>query len=172
MCGRLYRRADGTVITKDCEGRARAVVRRASRLVIASLAAAMGTGVASAQTPQPPSLIQISESQAGIDLKVLDENGAAIQGAQIWIRSAIMKEPISGTTNEKGEWKFRGLEPANYQLLLFAPGHSSSLETVAITDRTIKTLQVRLYHPVVMGEVLNVQPHRNPLKKLFHRLVG
>ena len=149
-----------------------ALVRRASRLVAASLAAAMSTGFAMAQAAEPQSLVQINESQAGIDLKILDENGAGIRDAQIWIRSGILKEPITGKTNEKGEWQFRGLEPATYQLQLFAPGHSPSTQNVTIADRTVTGVQLQLYQPVLMGEVVNVESHRNPLKKLFHRLVG
>jgi len=172
LCGRLYRRADGTVITKDCDRGTKAVVRRASRLVIASLAAALGTAAAMAQTAEPQSLVQISESQAGINVKVLDASGAGIQGAQIWIRSGILKQPITGTTNEKGQWQFRGLEPAKYELQLSAPGHSPSTQIVTIADRTVTGLQIQLEDAVVMGEVLQIQPHRNPLKKLFHRLAG
>lgn len=171
LCGRLYRRADGTVVTKDCEGGAKALVRRASRLAVASLAAVMGTGFAVAQAAEPQSLVQINESHTGIDVKVVDESGAGIQDAQIWIRSGILKEPITGKTNEKGEWQFRGLEPATYQLQLFAPGHSPSTQNVTIADRTVTGVQIQLYQPVLMGEVVNVESRRNPLKKLFHRLV-
>lgn len=125
-----------------------------------------------AQTAQPRSLVQINESQAGVDVKVLDANGAGVQGAQIWIRSGILKQAITGTTNEKGDWRFRGLKPAKYQLQLFAPGRSPSTQTFTIADRTVTGLQIRLEDAVVMGEVVQVQPHRNPLKKLFHRLAG
>lgn len=172
LCGRLHRRADGTVITRNCERGAKAIVRRASRLVAASLAAAMGTGIAIAQAPEPKSLVEIKEAQSGIDVKVLDEAGAAIQGSSILIRSGILKETISGTTNDKGEWQFRGIEPAQYQVLLYAPGRSPSTHVITITDHAITRLEVRLEEAVVMGEVVPVQPHRNLLKKLFHRAAG
>jgi hypothetical protein len=170
LCGRLYRRADGTLITKDCEGGTRTVVRRVSRLVIASLAAAMGSGIAMAQTPEPQSLVQISEAQSGIDVTVLDATGAPIPGTLVWIRSGILKQPITGTTNEKGEWQFRGLEPARYQIQVQAPGHQPSTQIVSIADHTVSGLQIQLEDAAVMGEVVLIR-HRNPLKRLFHRLV-
>jgi len=148
------------------------VVRHASRLVAAALAALMGTGVVSSQTSEPTSLVQISEAQSGIDVKVLDANGGPIQGASVSVRSGILKVPISGTTNEKGEWQFRGLEAAQYQLFLFAPGLGPSTRTVTIVDHAVTRLEVQLQEAFVMGEVVTVQHERNPLKKLFHRLKG
>src|SRR5262249_5267164 len=112
LCARLYRRPDGTMMTSSCGQGGKPVVRHASRLVAAALAALMGTGVVSSQTSEPTSLVQISEAQSGIDVKVLDANGGPIQGASVSVRSGILKVPISGTTNEKGEWQFRGLEAA------------------------------------------------------------
>src|SRR5882672_2587042 len=41
VCGRLYRRSDGTILTRDCPVGFRAVVRRVSRVAGAALSAAM-----------------------------------------------------------------------------------------------------------------------------------
>lgn len=172
LCARLYRRPDGTMMTSSCGQGGKPVVRHASRLVAAALAALMGTGVVSSQTSEPTSLVQISEAQSGIDVKVLDANGGPIQGASVSVRSGILKVPISGTTNEKGEWQFRGLEAAQYQLFLFAPGLGPSTRTVTIVDHAVTRLEVQLQEAFVMGEVVTVQHERNPLKKLFHRLKG
>jgi carboxypeptidase family protein len=162
LCGRLYRRADGTVITRNCQGGTKSVARRASRLVAASLAAAIGTGIGTAQTPEPTARVQIGEAQTGIDIKILDLNGRPIQGASVSIRSGILNDPISGTTNKKGEWQFRGLEPARYQLFLFAPGLSPSTHIVTVVDHSVSRLEVQLQEAFVMGEVVTIQRHRNP----------
>ena len=42
ICGRLYKRADGTILTKDCPVGLRAYQRRVSRIAGASLATILG----------------------------------------------------------------------------------------------------------------------------------
>src|ERR1700749_160888 len=44
LCGRLYRRSDGTVITKDCPVGARIIVKRRSYLAGAALSVALSLG--------------------------------------------------------------------------------------------------------------------------------
>ena len=56
LCVRYYRRADGTILTRNCPRGLEAMVRRVSRIAGAALSAAMSLGAAFAQTGQqtPP----------------------------------------------------------------------------------------------------------------------
>lgn len=67
LCGRLYRRADGTILTKDCPVGLRFLVRRVSRVAGAALTALMSVGFATAQeaTRNPP-VVQIQNVNAGV----------------------------------------------------------------------------------------------------------
>src|SRR5882724_1820118 len=54
VCGRFYRRADGTILTQDCPRGLRAVARRVSRTATAVLTAVMSVSVAFAGTKPKP----------------------------------------------------------------------------------------------------------------------
>src|SRR5260370_7365007 len=74
LCGRMYRRSDGTVITQDCPKGLRAVARRVSRMAAAVLTAVMSVSFAFAGNKQkadpPPS--QNACRETGVALTVQD----------------------------------------------------------------------------------------------------
>src|SRR5579872_532859 len=63
ICGRIFRRADGSIMTKDCPRGVRAATRRLLRIASAALAALMSVSAAWAQAPRKVtanSLTQVS----------------------------------------------------------------------------------------------------------------
>lgn len=127
FCGRLYRRADGTVITRDCPTGLRAVRRRASRAAGAVLTAALSLcsaalGQKSApprQACRQPSWLTIlktppSAGAAPFAGTVRDPNGAGVAGTQVTLTNELTKERHAAATDEKGEFAFPRLAPGKY----------------------------------------------------------
>src|SRR5262249_36156236 len=105
LCVRFYRRADGTVMTRDCPWAFQVLARRVSRLAGAALSAVMTLGAAFAQTTQKPSPQsndgQAAQSAAELALTVVDPQGAVIPGAKV---RAVGKDgkQFSGFTRSDG----------------------------------------------------------------------
>jgi len=80
LCVRFYRRADGTILTRDCPKGLRARVRRLSRIAGAALSAILSNSLA-ALTPMPFAVqgrpLQ-NPQVAGIWIVVFDQNGATV----------------------------------------------------------------------------------------------
>src|SRR6266404_8189416 len=99
ICARLYRRADGTIITKDCPVGLRAIRRRAAKVAGVVFAAFMS--LAGSVAGQKPASKDKSSCQTQVRITrkvdtrsidtgviggtVLDPNGAVVPGAKIRI---------------------------------------------------------------------------------------
>jgi len=124
ICGRIYRRADGTMLTRDCPVGFRTKVRRISRIAGAALSAAAGLGAAAAQDPaptQPTPLVQIQQATTELKLVVMDASGAIVPSAEV---SVFLngKPLINDKTDSEG--RFTGLVPAegHYRIGVHARG--------------------------------------------------
>jgi len=136
LCARLFRRADGTILTKDCPVGLRALRRRVAKRTAAIFAGMVSlTAVVFGQhspakkgkelcTPQ----IRITRKDVSSDKAasvltgtVLDPYGAVVPGARV----TIISEPINiqtTFTNDEGEFVFAGLELGKYSLNIKALG--------------------------------------------------
>jgi len=136
LCGRFYRRADGTMLTNDCPVGFRAVVRRVSRVAGAVLSAAMSTSFAVAQTPQKgTALTQIAPAEAGVEVVVADETGAVIPKAQVLLQDEKGAEIAKGLSNERGEYRVTALPAGPYVLTVHSWGFATYHGTVTIRSR-------------------------------------
>jgi hypothetical protein len=144
ICARLFRRADGTVLTKDCPVGLRALRRRVAKRTAAIFAAIISlTGVALGQngsskdgktscTPQT----KITRTKATSDATekplsgtAVDPMGATIPGATVKLRDAEAKELQQTRTNEDGRFEFGSIQPGTY--------------SIAVEFTGFKTLQIR-----------------------------
>src|SRR5258708_36208825 len=84
LCARLYRRADGTILTSNCPAGLRAIGRSISRVAGAAMSAMMTLSSATAQIPffQIPTAQQ-QESTSSVLGIVQDRSPAIIPGAVI-----------------------------------------------------------------------------------------
>ena len=156
LCGRFYRRADGTVLTQDCPWGLRVLKRKISRLAAAVLTAVMGATVAMARNKPRPATCECSQSQqkdSGIKLTVADQHGAVIPKAEISIASKKMKEPITGATGPSGEWSQPKLTAGQYRVTVRAQGFSTFDSVVDVRDGTLLALNVKLPIATVMTTV-------------------
>lgn len=102
VCGRMFRRADGTVITRDCPVGLRGVRKRAAKYYGAALAAILGLfSFSSAQTKDA----EKCESNVDIVRKTVDKDGGTIIGAVLDLNGAVI--PGATITLYQGDKKMR-----------------------------------------------------------------
>ena len=135
LCARFYRRADGTMLTKDCPKGLRAVRARAARGAGAVFASVLGLFAAvSGRSPQQ----QKSSCPAGDGLKVertlqgtshatvsgvvTDSSCAVIVGAAVTLTSKEIGRKFTARTNDGGKFFFAALPPGTYTFEAVSPG--------------------------------------------------
>ena len=133
LCARLYRRADGTVITKDCPIGLRAIRRRAARMTAAAFAAlvTLATSVFGQKQDKASCRKQVTITHESTQTtngaskltgKVLDPMGAVIFRADITLTPPSGSKAITTRTNEDGKFLLAGLESGSYTLTVESPG--------------------------------------------------
>lgn len=107
VCARIYRRADGTMITQDCPKGLRAVIRRVSRVAGAAFAAAMSLGFATAQTPSQASAPQQQKKGESSPMAVDPAKAESVNLGVVVEADAppIETMPIDVTNNLPAAWK-------------------------------------------------------------------
>lgn len=163
LCARLYRRADGTVLTKDCPTGLRAARRRVRRAAAAVFAALAGLWTAAAgQNPAPKGARgeqAVVACEGGGRLKIrrgapaageepslkgvaLDPAGASIPGARVTLKEMAAKNPLTFTTDDEGTFSFLRPEPGTYTF---------GVEHIGFARLEVKELVI------APGETLNVE---------------
>lgn len=155
LCGRLYRRADGTIITRDCPVGFRFLVRRVSRVAGAALTALMSVGFATAQeTAKSPAVVQIQSANAGVEFTVVDPKGVALMNASIALRQKKSGAPITGTTDSSGNFRRSDLPAGKYSLAVQAPGFADTTRNLRLRSGKMERSVIKMNYPVVVvGEV-------------------
>lgn len=130
ICARIYRRADGTVITRDCPVGLRAYRKRIVKFTGAALSMIIGmfsTGYGQVeQKTGKKNETQISadnkRESAAIKGLLVDQNGAVMPGWKIELKPAGQKKGIKQKTDDNGEFSFSSLKPGKYVLEVPKPG--------------------------------------------------
>ena len=147
LCARFYRRADGTILTKDCPWGLRAMKRKVSRFGAAILTAVMGVTVAMARNKPRPATCDCSQSRqkdSGIKLTVVDQHGAVIPKAEITLTKKSSQEAISGVTGASGEWNQPKVAAGQYQVTVKSPGFRVFSSFIDVHDGALLRLKVML----------------------------
>ncbi len=147
VCLRLYRRADGTVLTRNCPWSLRSMTRKVARLSAAVLTAIMSVTIAAAKGKPHPATCECSQSQqkdAGVKLTVVDQHGAVIPKAAITLTSKPGKETITGLTGDSGEWNRPGVAAGRYQITVTSPGFRTFSSLIDVETKTLLGLKVKL----------------------------
>jgi hypothetical protein len=147
VCLRLYRRADGTVITRNCPWNLRSMTRKISRLAAAVLTAIMSVTIAMAKGKPRPVSCECSQSQqkeSGIKLTVVDQHGAVIPKAEITLTKQAAKEAITGITGDSGEWNRPGVAAGQYQITVMSPGFRKFSSFIDVREGSLLGLKVKL----------------------------
>ncbi len=127
VCARLYRRADGTVITRDCPTGLRALRRRASRIAAALITALLTLpALALGTTHKKPRLKtrgskvvlkvdRMATAQPAMLTGVVgDEAGMPIPGVTVVVRDEASKRELTAVTDVNGAFRFTALNDGLY----------------------------------------------------------
>lgn len=144
LCVRFFRRADGTILTRNCPRGLRAATERITRIAVAVLSATMAATQAFAQSPTVRSQQQSENKnvQLGLDVTVVDPTNAVIPNAQIVVCRCKDKLSFNATTDASGAASFRGLPKGNYEIQVGAKGFKTIGQTMTI--KKIEQLQIKL----------------------------
>jgi hypothetical protein len=139
ICARLYRRADGTILTRDCPVGLRALRRRVTRMAGAMLTAVLSLCAAAAgqsksqedKTCAVKIAVKVErepaqDGEATLAGKVLDQQGAVVAGAEVALVSEGTEKKLTTASTEDGEFRFSGLAAGKYSLEIKAAGFSNS----------------------------------------------
>lgn len=139
VCARIFRRADGTIITRDCPVGLRAVRRRVARTAGAVFAAITSLAVSvlgQKQTPgdkssctQQVTITRTTPDQQrdirSISGRVYDVNGAVMMGVKIKLSRPDGTSVIKSRTDDQGSFKIPGLAAGTYELSFEADGFAA-----------------------------------------------
>jgi hypothetical protein len=161
LCGRIYQRRDGTVLTQNCPVGMRAVVRRISR--IASAVFAFLTVNFSAGLPLfAQSYTRTNISQAALDLEVIDPSGVPVPDAEVILNEPSRKQKLHGKTDKHGKFVLAGVRTGRYELTVSAPGLRNVPQTVALRSGEKLSLPVKLNLQALTGEIVTIEPGSTP----------
>lgn len=171
LCGRMTRRADGTVLTKDCPVGLRALRLRAARAAGAAFAAllslfALAPGQTKAQKDSCPAgsagFKVEKKSHAAPDSTVsgvvADPLCAVIPGASVSLKSKKTGREFKAETSDEGEFLFDELPAGTYAVEIRSPGFIIfSRDDLYVGGGEEARLSVTLDVQAMMGEVIVVE---------------
>ena len=154
FCARLFRRSDGTVITRDCPVGLRAIRRRVARVsgavfatVLALCSAVLGQkpGKKSDSCKQQVTISrkQSDKEAGGFTGTVLDPNGAMIARARIKIVERNSKDSFDVTGDDEGRFRIPVAASGTYDLIVEQPGFQK-LEISQLTIAQKETVTLTL----------------------------
>ena len=171
LCARLFRRADGTVLTKDCPVGLRALRRRVAKRTAAIFAAIVSlSGVALGQhgaakngktgcTPQT----KITRTDATSDPHekvlsgtVVDPMGAVIPGAKVKLINPKVKETRETSTNDEGRFEFTPIAPGDYSITIASSGFKTLEIRNVVVEKDKLTNIAMILEPSLQGEVVGL----------------
>jgi hypothetical protein len=164
LCLKFYRRADGTVITRDCPtGQKIKLRRRISRTAAATFAtllsmcagvtafAQSGQRSASGGSQQTANSSQAQkEIKRGLWGKIVDINGAAVPGMRIEVFDQSGNSKASVLTNDEGEFQFPSLAAGTYTV-------KTAMENEAFASFIVTDVQVSADKPARVDVTLQPQ---------------
>jgi hypothetical protein len=134
LCGRLTRRADGTVLTRDCPVGLRALRLRATRAAGAAFAALVSLCSLTPAQTKSQNLSCTGGGQVSVERKktesktaalngtLLDVNGAVIPNVEVVLKNESTKKEYAARTSEEGEFSVPVLPAGKYTLRINSPG--------------------------------------------------
>jgi hypothetical protein len=147
VCVRLYRRADGTMLTQDCPRGLNRLAKRVSKLgaavfsALVSMNCAMakttttGTATAGSKTQtQACQRAQAQEKSANILVVVTDPDGAVVPGARIALVDSAGKTRFKGKTDGAGALMKSDLPPGDYTLKVSVQGFKEYSDVLHLAD--------------------------------------
>lgn len=182
VCGMYFRRADGTIITRDCPVGLRALRRKVSRVAATAFSAvfslltgnaALNTSVL-AQQGNADNQVKIEKKlrrfdQPTIKGRIFDELQAVIQRVEVTATNSKTGKTVSVKTDDNGDFRFADLPEGNYTIKAASLGfmalrikelqlaESESLElklTLKVSEATIGVVAIEEQPLPIKNEVI------------------
>jgi Carboxypeptidase regulatory-like domain len=139
ICGRLHRRADGTIITRDCPIGLQAIRRRVRRLAGGVFATILSVcSVVFSQSTRSNSATPFLQKELKLERDksnqeqigkfsgvIVDINGASIAFAEVSLRDPTGNKKRIVYTDDKGVFTFSDIRDGRYMLKASAPGFTT-----------------------------------------------
>lgn len=167
LCARLFRRSDGTVITRDCPVGLGAIRRRVARLtgaVFATIVALSSTVLGQKPNNKEDSSCRQqvaisrkqSDKEAGeISGTIIDLNGAVISGVAVTITERKSKTSASVTADAEGRFRIPLATSGTYELVVEQPGFKKlQVAQLIVARKETVTLTLTLVPPASATTVL------------------
>ena len=170
LCVRIYKRADGTLLTKDCPVGLRALRRHVSKRATAVFATLISVfGAAFGQSPKDDKATACT-TQTRITRKtlqdaaasmatgtVVDANGAVIVGVTVSFTNELTKTVSTAITNDNGIYTFVNLDAGRYSIKLEAMGFQTlEIPNFEVNQRQAVNLDVTLQVSATTGVLVGV----------------
>jgi len=166
LCARIYRRADGTVITRDCPVGLRAIRRRVTKSATAAFVAVMA--LAASVFGQKPGwkdknlfrrqvvitrdVTPFTNGLSTIAGKILDPIGATIAHADITITAEATGKSLTTSSDDEGKFLMAGLESGTYSITLKSSGFKK-LQLVDVKLKSSEKLNVEVTMEMLSSSV-------------------
>lgn len=160
LCVRFYRRADGTVLTRDCPVGLRQLVRKVSRVAGTVLSALMSVSFCAAQTAPnsaPQATEQNDQKKTGALITVTDGQGAVLPGVDVNLVMKTTRIRFTFKTDSAGTARLTGLVPGTYKVEINAYGFKPYHANTDITQDRMVQINLKLVErDVLMGEFVTI----------------
>jgi hypothetical protein len=147
LCVRFFRRADGTILTRDCPQGLRMMIRRVTRVAGTALSAMMAIGTVFAQSaPQgnsPPATGRTAPKRSELAVIVVDPSGAVVSGAKIRFKDKKGKV-YEATTKAEGVGTVSGLVPGDFALRVERRGFKTYRSQITISQDHTQPIRIAL----------------------------
>jgi hypothetical protein len=168
LCARLYRRADGTLLTRDCPTGLRALRRRASRIAAALIASLLtlpawafgGTSckprLKTSGSKVKIAIERVAAAQPAVFGGVVRESDAPLPGVTITIRDEITKHQFVTVTDANGAFSIPALTNGTYRVEITLSGLTpATIEHLELKSGEVTHASIAL-QTAIMGEVITV----------------
>jgi hypothetical protein len=163
VCARLYRRADGTMLTRDCPTGLRALRRRASRIAAAAVAAllsipAFATSKKSCIKMHGAdvnlTIEQVAKGQLAVFTGVVALDGNLLPGATVTLRNEATEQVATAVTNKDGVFTFASLSEGSYRVDVTLEGvEPGQIEHLELKSSAVTHANIALHAAALMGVV-------------------
>jgi len=138
LCAKLYRRADGTILTENCPVGLRNLGRRISRVAGAAMSAML---TISSSTAAHLPLFQIAQEQstkAAIFGTVQDSTGAPIAHAPVVVTELGSGKKFETQADDRGQFRVGPLERGRYKIQVEVAGFGSFVSEKSLGTQDYK----------------------------------
>ena len=175
VCARLYRRADGTVLTRDCPTGLRALGLRASRAAAALLTALFAfpafasgneTWTSFKTTRGPEVKVRVEHSatrQAAMLTGVVSDTSDPLPGVSIVVRNETTKSEVTATTDGNGAFSIAPLAHGVYSVVVSLAGFEPMImEHLKLQTGELTQARITLVLAAGTGQITVTRPEREP----------